>query len=163
MNVADELQKLQQLHQSGAISDEEFAQAKSNLLNPPPGGLEAMFGSAGAGVTEQQARIWAVCLHLSQLAGYIIVPVAGLIAPILIWQFKKDDIPSLDAHGKIVTNWLISLLMYIIVSFGLAFVLIGFPMLMALGILAIVFPIIGGIKANNGEAWRYPLSIPFFK
>jgi len=28
---------------------------------------------------------------------------------------------------------------------------------------AIAFPIVGGIKANNGEVWRYPLSIQFFK
>ena len=31
---------------------------------------------------------------------------------------------------------------------------------MALAVLGIVFPIIGGIKANNGEVWKYPLSIP---
>ena len=29
--------------------------------------------------------------------------------------------------------------------------------------LCIIFPIIGGIKANNGELWKYPLSIQFFK
>ena len=38
MNIADELQKLQQLHQSGAISDEEYAAAKAKLLDSPPGG-----------------------------------------------------------------------------------------------------------------------------
>ena len=36
MNVADQLQKLQQLHQSGTISDEEFSKAKAQLLNSPP-------------------------------------------------------------------------------------------------------------------------------
>ena len=39
MNVADELEKLQQLHQSGGISDEEFAKAKDRLLTSPAGGL----------------------------------------------------------------------------------------------------------------------------
>jgi phage shock protein C len=38
MSTADELQKLQQLRQSGAISDEEYAKAKADLLNAPPGG-----------------------------------------------------------------------------------------------------------------------------
>ena len=33
MNVADELEKLQQLHQSGGISDDEFAKAKAKLLS----------------------------------------------------------------------------------------------------------------------------------
>jgi len=41
-------------------------------------------------------------------------------------------------------------------------VLIGIPLLIALAILAIVFPIVAAIKANNGQVWKYPLSIPFF-
>ena len=32
-----------------------------------------------------------------------------------------------------------------------------------LGVLAVLFPIIGGIKALGGEVWNYPLSIHFFK
>jgi uncharacterized protein len=156
MNVADELQKLQQLHQSGAISDEEYAKAKDNLLNVPSGAPVA------PATVEQQTRQWAMFLHLSQLASFL-VPLAGLIVPILIWQIKKTELPGIDVHGKIVVNWIISEILYGIVSFILLFVLVGFPLLMALVILAIVFPIIGGIKANNGEVWKYPLSIPFFK
>jgi hypothetical protein len=34
---------------------------------------------------------------------------------------------------------------------------------MVLGILAVVFPIIGGIKANNGELWHYPMTINIIK
>jgi len=33
MSIADELQKLQQLHQSGAINDVEFADAKARILS----------------------------------------------------------------------------------------------------------------------------------
>jgi uncharacterized protein len=111
---------------------------------------------------EQQARQWAMFLHLSQLAGYII-PLVGLIAPIIIWQTKKEEYPILDEHGKIVINWIISELIYGAICSVLLFVIIGFPMLMILGILAVVFPIIGGIKANNGELWRYPMTINIIK
>jgi uncharacterized protein len=111
---------------------------------------------------EQQARQWAMFLHLSQLAGYII-PLVGLIAPIIIWQTKKEKYPILDEHGKIVINWIISELIYGAICSVLLFVIIGFPMLMILGILAVVFPIIGGIKANNGELWRYPMTINIIK
>jgi uncharacterized Tic20 family protein len=45
----------------------------------------------------------------------------------------------------------------------LCFVLIGFPLLFAVLILSIVFPIIGAVKAANGELWPYPLSIAFMK
>lgn len=111
---------------------------------------------------EQQARQWAMFLHLSQLAGYII-PLVGLIAPIVIWQMKKDEYPILDEHGKAVVNWIISELIYGAICFALIFIVIGFPMLMILGILAVVFPIIGGIKANNGELWHYPMTITILK
>ena len=111
---------------------------------------------------DRDVRQWAMILHLSLLAGYV-VPIAGLIAPIIIWQMKKADMPKMDVHGKIVMNWLISAIIYAVVCSVLVFVLIGIPLLIVLGILTVVFPIIGGIKANNGETWKYPLSIRFLK
>jgi uncharacterized protein len=101
-------------------------------------------------------------LHLSQLAN-LLIPFAGIVAPIIIWQTQKDKMPALDAHGKMVTNWLISSLIYWVVSGVLAIVLIGFLGMLALVIMGIAFPIMGGIKANNGEFWEYPLTIKFLK
>jgi uncharacterized Tic20 family protein len=112
--------------------------------------------------SEQETRLWAMGLHLSQLAGFV-VPVAGLIVPLVIWQIKKSDLPGIDAHGKVVANWILSMILYSVVSVILIFVVIGIPLLLALCAVAIAFPIIGGIKANNGEVWKYPLSISFFK
>ena len=111
---------------------------------------------------EQQAKQWAMFLHLSQLAGFVI-PLVGLVAPIIIWQTQKAQYPILDEHGKTVVNWIISELIYGAICFVLMFVVIGFPMLMVLGILGVVFPIIGGVKANNGELWRYPMTINIIK
>lgn len=108
------------------------------------------------------ANQWAMLLHFSQLAGFI-VPIAGLAAPIIIWQLKKAEFPVLDQHGKIVANWIISELIYAAVCSVLVFMLIGIPLLAALGILSVVFPLIGGIKANNGEVWRYPLALDLIK
>lgn len=101
-------------------------------------------------------------LHLSQLAN-MIIPFAGVVLPIVIWQTQRDKMPALDAHGKMVTNWLISSLIYWAVSGVLALVLIGFLGMLALIVMGIVFPIIGAVKANNGEFWEYPLTIKFLK
>lgn len=101
-------------------------------------------------------------LHLSQLAS-MIIPVAGIVAPIVIWQTQKDKIPALDAHGKMVVNWMLSALIYGIASVILMFVLVGFLTILAVAVMSIVFPIIGAIKANNGELWDYPLTIKFLK
>lgn len=158
MNIQDELRSLQELHDAGGISDADFEQSKARLLNvPPTGAVQAAYGN-----TDQQTRQWAMFLHFSQFAGYVI-PLAGLIAPILIWQMKKNEMPEIDAHGKVVLNWMLSAVIYAVASIVLIFVLIGIPLLLALAAVAIIFPIVGGIKANNGELWKYPLSIPFFK
>jgi uncharacterized Tic20 family protein len=110
----------------------------------------------------QEGRMWAMFLHLSLLVG-VMLPGIGLIVPVALWQIKKGDLPELDPHGKAATNWLISALIYSAIGFVLIFVFIGIPILIALGVVSIVFPIIGGIKANNGEVWKYPLAISFFK
>lgn len=113
-----------------------------------------------------QANQWAMFVHLSQLANCI-APSAGIIAPIVLWQIKKDEFPVIDQHGKMVTNWLISAFIYGVASVLLCFtiigMLVGIPALFLLGIAGVVFPIIGGIKANNGEFWPYPLTIQFLK
>jgi len=101
-------------------------------------------------------------LHLSRLLDAFVFPIGAVVTAVL-WQTQKDKMPALDAHGKMVTNWLISSLIYGVVSIVLMFVLIGFLTAFALWIMMIVFPIIGGIKANNGELWEYPLTIKFLK
>lgn len=101
-------------------------------------------------------------LHFSQYSGFI-VPVGGFIVPVLIWQLKKDDVPGLDEHGKNVTNWLISYVIYWAVSGLLTLFLIGFVAMIALFLMMLIFPIIGGIKANAGETWKYPTAIGFLK
>lgn len=112
--------------------------------------------------SDTQTNQWALALHLSQFAGYLI-PLAGVIAPILIWQMKKEEMPELDAHGKVVANWLISVVIYALICTVLTFVVIGVFMFMALAALAIAFPIVGAIKAQSGEVWKYPLSFSFIR
>ena len=56
-----------------------------------------------------------------------------------------------------------SVLIYSVISGILMFVVIGFFLLIALGVVAVVFPIIGAMKASNGEVWKYPLTISFLK
>jgi uncharacterized Tic20 family protein len=165
MNLAEELQKLQELHQSGAINNEEFARAKAKLLNAQPDPVvfaSPEVGGSSAPSQDEQTRLWAMILHLSLLAGFV-VPMAGLVAPILIWQLKKTDLPGIDVHGKNALNWIISALIYAVVCVILIFVIVGIPLLIALALVSIIFPVIAAIKANNGEVWKYPMTITIIK
>lgn len=103
-------------------------------------------------------------LHLSQLTS-LILPGLGIAAPILIWQIQKTQFPELDRHGKMVTNWLISLLIYVVAAFVASAATCGIGMILfvPIALVGIIFPIIGGIKANTGIFWNYPLTIPFIK
>lgn len=109
-----------------------------------------------------EQRQMGMFLHLGQLANIILFPI-GIIVPIVIWQTQKDKIPALDAHGKMVANWMISMTIYMFISIVLIFLIIGIFTTIALGLLGVIFPIIGGIKANNGELWNYPMTIKFLK
>lgn len=115
-------------------------------------------GFEPAGEDQKEARMWATLLHLSLLSG-LIVPYGGLIVPVVIYVIKKDDIPSLQPHWNVVLNWMISVLIYSVVCFLLFLIVIGIFMFWALALLSLVFPIIGAIKANDGEVWPYPLSL----
>jgi len=101
-------------------------------------------------------------IHLSSLVYAFFYPI-GAALPIILWQTQKDQMPALDAHGKNATNWIISSFIYMAVSIPLMFVLIGFLIAPVVWLLMVIFPIIAGIKANNGELWEYPLTIKFIK
>lgn len=159
MGLAEEIAKLNDLKLSGAISEQEFQEAKASLLakNRP---AEQKFKATVDGLSSD-VNMWGMLIHLSQFCGYII-PLAGFIVPIVLWQMKKDEAEILDRHGRIVVNWIITEFIFGIVFFLLVFLGIGILFLLILGALGIVFPIIGGIKANSGEAWPYPCSLSFF-
>ena len=126
-------------------------------LLPPSPAMQPTFNNQ-----EAETRQWAMFLHLSLLAGAL-VPGAGFVLPVVLWQVKKTELPGLDAHGKAVTNWLLSAIIYGTVCGVLCLVLVGIPLLIALGVLSLVFPIMGAVRASEGQLWKYPLTIPFFR
>ncbi|MCL4692826.1 MAG: DUF4870 domain-containing protein [Candidatus Hydrogenedentes bacterium] len=108
-----------------------------------------------------QARTWAMATHLSTLCAYVGVPFGNIIAPLIIWMIKKDEFPFVDDQGKEALNFQISLTIYGIISAILCFILIGFVLLLALFIMHLVFAILAAVAANQGEYYRYPLTMRF--
>ena len=90
------------------------------------------------------------------------MPVLGFAVPIAIWQIKKDVMPEIDQHGRNVANWLIAYMFYWVISVVLVLLLVGIALLWVLAVVGVIFPIIGGIKASQGEVWKYPGAFPFF-
>ncbi|WP_299361851.1 DUF4870 domain-containing protein [Winogradskyella sp.] len=102
-----------------------------------------------------------VITHLTQLLTYI-TGFGGLIVPLIIWATQKDRVEGMDAHGKAILNFQLSIIIYCILSIPLILVLgLGIITLIILGIVAFVMPIVNAIKASNGELPSYPLSLNF--
>lgn len=163
MSLADELQKLQQLRDAGTLTEEEFQQTKARLIREDQAAQAWAQGHPAPAAPldpEREGRQWGLFLHLAQYAGFV-VPLGGIILPIVLWQMKKDQLPGVDAHGKVVVNWMISFFIYVLVCVPLCFILIGIPILALLILVGLIYPIVGGLKANDGEVWKYPGSITF--
>ena len=109
-----------------------------------------------------EEKQWALICHLSALSGFII-PFGNLIVPIIIWSMKKDEMPMVEAHGKEVINFQISFTIWMIISGILIVLLIGFALLILLAVLQVVFVIIGALKADSGQLYKYPMTIQFIK
>jgi hypothetical protein len=58
-------------------------------------------------------------------------------------------------------NFQISVVIYILLCIPLMFIVIGIPLAIAIGVGELVFTIIAAIKANDGQYYRYPLTIRF--
>ena len=115
-----------------------------------------------AGSPSAEERQWGLFAHLSALVGFII-PFGSILGPLIIWQIKKNEMPFVDDQGKEALNFQITVFLAVIVSAILTVVLIGFLLLLVVGLGALVFTIIGGIKANEGVAYRYPFTLRLIK
>jgi uncharacterized protein len=107
-------------------------------------------------------RMWGMLCHLSTFAGYL-VPFGNILGPLVVWLVKKDEYAFVDDQGKEALNFQISITIYSLVSGILILALIGIPLLIAVIIFSVVMTVIAAIKANEGEYYRYPLTIRFVK
>jgi uncharacterized Tic20 family protein len=104
-----------------------------------------------------------VLTHLSQLLDFV-TGIGGFIVPLVLWLTKKDEILGMDAHGKAIINFRISMFIYILICIPLILLLgLGIIGLIAIGFFYLIFPIINAIKASNNEPPYYPFSINIIK
>ena len=107
--------------------------------------------------TEGSDDIWT--FNLSGLAGYI-VPLGGVIVPIIIWVARKDS-PIIVGIAKqaLLLNLVVFLMIGVTAVLWITLILIPLVLLfwLALGVVAIVFPVVGAIRSSQGIYYRYPL------
>jgi uncharacterized Tic20 family protein len=113
-------------------------------------------GGEGSQPPSKDARMWAMLCHL---LGFF----TCFIGPLIIWLIKKDEDPFINSQGKEALNFQITVAIAWVVSAVLSVICVGVFLGMAVAIADLIFAILASVKANNGEAYRYPVAIRFVK
>jgi uncharacterized protein len=128
---------------------------------PPPGGPPPGRPAGQPPLSPDQERLWAMLAHLlSFVAAYLFL---GFVAPLVVLLVFGPRSAYVRAHAVESLNFNLSWLLYAIVSVVLFVIGIGILLLLALGIAYVVLVVIASIRANNGEFFRYPLTIRFVR
>lgn len=115
-------------------------------------------------ILTQGEKTWGMLTHLSALIAQFIVPGLGpIVGPLIVWLIKKDTMPFVNDQGKEALNFNISVFIYGIICGLLWLVVVGIVLLPILGLFWLIFTIVATVKAYDGVAYRYPLTIRFFK
>lgn len=107
-------------------------------------------------VAPSDERTWGVIMHVGNL-------LFSFLVPLIIWLIYRERSYTLDQQGRAALNWAISYWIYSIAVGILTLLFVGFILWPILIVVDIVFCIIAAVKAGNGQAWKYPMSIPFFQ
>ena len=126
---------------------------------PPPGGPPAGGRPAGPPMSPDQERLWGMLAHLlSFVAAYLAL---GFVAPLVVLLVFGPRSAYVRAHAVESLNFNLSWLLYAIVGGILLIIGLGVLILIVLGIAYVVLVIIASVQANNGQFFRYPLTIRF--
>jgi len=123
----------------------------NEFTTPPP---------APSGSAPQDQRTLALIAHLLGI-------ITWFVGPLIIWLISKDDSNKgfVTDQAKEALNFQITLTLAYIVAFILTVISLGllFFVPTLVWIANLVFCILGGLKANNGEAYRYPFALRLIK
>jgi uncharacterized Tic20 family protein len=104
----------------------------------------------------EDQRLWATLTHIGGVFSSIIVP---LVAYLVL----RDRGEFVRQHARAALNFHITAAIAGVVASILTVVLIGFVLLPVIAVLVVVFAVMAAIAANQGQFYKYPLSIEFIK
>lgn len=82
-----------------------------------------------------------------------------IVGPLVVLLVTDDEFVKENARNAL--NWQITFTIYMFVSTLLVLLAIGIVFIVLLGLIDLVFIVIATVKAADGEAWSYPITIDF--
>jgi len=110
--------------------------------------------------TPPEERTLAILTHLSLLL-HLIIPVFAVLAPIIVWRSKRESSVFVADHAVEALNFQITLMIYTLGVVVLSVVTCGFGVVLswvpyALGLIGMILAV---IASNEGQFFRYPMSL----
>jgi uncharacterized protein len=138
---------------------------------PPPGGYQQPpqqygygqqpGGFAGPGTDD---KTWIMIAHFGGAAGaFIGGGVSGWIAPLIALLARGNQSPVVRAEAIKALNFQILWSIIALVGWISTCLIIGFIIGPAAWLVATIFGVIAGVKANNNEPYSYPMSVQIIK
>jgi uncharacterized Tic20 family protein len=125
----------------------------------PSGGYPSGPGYPPAGFATNDEKTWALIAHFGgALGAFLGGGAGGWIAPLVAMLTKGTESPTVRAHAVAALNFQLTMTIAAIIGWTIGCLLLFIPGVVVM-ILAIVFGIIGGMRANEGQLYRYPLTI----
>lgn len=125
----------------------------------PPGGYSQLSPS--------DERTWGLLAHIgSLLAAFVAMAFLG---PLLVLLIQGNKSAFVRRHAVESLNFQITLLIALAAGIVLSVATLGLglivvvPLGLVVAVVALVWIIMAGIKANNGEDYRYPVNIRLVK
>ena len=94
---------------------------------------------------------------------FIIGGVGGWIAPLIAYVVKGKESPTVRQHAVNALNFQLTWTIVGVIGIVTSCIVIGIVPLLAAIVIGIVFGIIAGLKANEGQIYNYPMSLKMIK
>lgn len=108
-------------------------------------------------------KTWALIAHFGGALGALVsFGPMGFVGPLISYLAKGSQSPAVRAHAVAALNFQI---LWSGIAFLLLFVswcLLFIPSLIVL-VIQIIFGILAGVKANDGQQYKYPMSLNLIK
>lgn len=175
----DKLDKLSDLYKKGALTEEEFQKEKQKLKDAD----NSVSGQSVQPKQPEQVILMGLeeSRYMCLMNAVLLFPSVGWIVSLVLWIAAQNKSEQVNQQGKYIANWLITYFIFFILLFIFSFGMIMSLMFgggignltggavfmlipsLFIAFICILFPILGAIKSLDGVAFRYPLTIHFFK
>ena len=107
-------------------------------------------------VSPSDEKTWATLTHVGMI-------LFGFVGPLIVWLVFKDRSRWIKLHAQESLNFGILASIVYVISWILTIIVIGGLTWAAMGIIALIFGILGAMAANRGEYKPYPFNLRMIK